>query len=111
MTHLHERIAPRVDAWRADDYPCDDYPAVAEIFEWAHDPGIEALRFLRPPQLRALETYWYVRLAEKTPHIFDLYRKLYSPDVDMAGLLESLGVPDGAFKASNYSAEALWKRT
>ena len=29
-------------------------------------------RFLRAPQLRALETYWYLRLVEGTPHVLDL---------------------------------------
>ncbi len=103
MTHLHERIAPRVDAWRADAYPCDDYPAVAEIFEWARDPEIGTLRFLRPPQLGALETYRHLRLAQETPHVVDLYRTVFPPDKDLPGLLEALGVPDTAFKAANYT--------
>ena len=32
---------------------------------------------LRAPQLRALETYWYLRLIEKTAHVFDLYTRLF----------------------------------
>ncbi|HXQ34224.1 MAG TPA: DEAD/DEAH box helicase family protein, partial [Anaerolineales bacterium] len=32
---------------------------------------------LRAPQIRALETYWYLRLVEKTPHIFALYTNLF----------------------------------
>ena len=28
---------------------------------------------LRPPQLRALEAYWYLRLVKNTPHIANLY--------------------------------------
>ncbi len=110
MTHLHERIAPRVDAWRADDYPCENYPAVAEIFEWAREPEIGALRFLRPPQLRALETYWYLRLIQETPHVSDLYNVLFPPEKDLPGLLEALGVPEAAFRASNYSSQTLWQK-
>ncbi len=110
MTHLHERIAPRVDAWRADDHPCDDYPAIAEIFDWARDPEIGALRFLRPPQLRALETYWYLRLVYETPHVFALYNVLFPPDKDLPGLLESLSVPEAAFRASNYAPQTLWQK-
>ncbi len=110
MTHLHQQIAARVDAWRAEGYPCSDYPALAEILEWARETESGNLRFLRRPQLRALETYWYLRLVEKTPHIFDLYCKLYPPDENIGGLLEALGIPDAAFKATNFKADTLWKR-
>ena len=75
MIHLHQQIAALVDAWRAEGYPCSDHPAIAEILEWARETESGNLRFLRRPQLRALETYWYLRLVEKTPHIFDLYCK------------------------------------
>ena len=87
---LHEALAARVQDWIARGYPHDTYPAVAEIFEWAHgaeDTG--NVRFLRPPQLRALETYWYLRLIEQTPHVLDLYRRLFP---GRTGLLESLGL-------------------
>lgn len=67
-------------------------------------------RFLRRPQLRALETYWYLRLIERTPHVFDLYQKLYPPEENISQLLEALGVPDTAFKATNFKAEVLWRR-
>lgn len=87
---LHEALAARVVAWKHAGYPVDDFPAIAEILEWAH--GIEDtgnVRFLRPPQLRALETYWYLRLVERTPHILDLYRRLYP---SQTALLEALGL-------------------
>ncbi|MBI2884327.1 MAG: DEAD/DEAH box helicase family protein [Candidatus Methylomirabilis oxyfera] len=108
MNHLHQRLAQRVDQWRADGYPLPQYPVLAEILEWAREGETETLRFLRRPQLHALETYWYLRLVEGTPHIFDLYCKVYPPDENLAELLESLGVPDSAFKAANYKADALW---
>ncbi len=110
MNHLHQRLAQRVDQWRAEGYSVKPYPALAEILEWALEGETGNLRFLRRPQLQALETYWYLRLIEGTPHVFDLYRKAYSPDENLAELLEALGVPDAAFKAANYKVDALWTR-
>ena len=55
MSHLYEVLARRVDKWRADGYPADGFPAIGEIFEWASDPDTGNLRYLRRPQLRALE--------------------------------------------------------
>lgn len=74
---LHPRLAAAVAAWREAGYPCPDHPAIAEVFEWAHEDDSGTLRYLRRPQLRALEIYWFVRLIEKTPHIIDLYRKYF----------------------------------
>lgn len=99
-----------MDQWRAEGYSVKPYPALAEILEWALEGETGNLRFLRRPQLQALETYWYLRLIEGTPHVFDLYRKAYSPDENLAELLEALGVPDAAFKAANYKVDALWTR-
>ena len=110
MIHLHQHIAVRVDKWRADNYPCIDYPAIAEVLEWAKETETGNLRFLRRPQLRALETYWYLRLIEKTPHIFDLYKKLFPSEEEIAPLLEALGVSDAAFKAANYKEDRLLDR-
>jgi hypothetical protein len=41
-------------------------------------PESEGLRYLRQAQLRALETYWYLRLVEGTPHVFELYQRYYA---------------------------------
>ena len=84
MRQLHQQIAARVTAWRAESYSCSQYPAIAEILDWAHVPETEQSRFLRRPQLRALETYWYLRLVEKTPHVL--------PEV----LSEAIGTTHGA---------------
>jgi hypothetical protein len=91
---LHEALASRVDAWREAGYP-SDLPALAEILEFAVE-GVEPdaawprsgqLRFLRAAQLRALETYWYLRIVERTPHIAELYRRLFtSPSERLAAL-------------------------
>ena len=36
--HLHQAIQSRVNAWREAGYPSPDYPAVAEILEYATIP-------------------------------------------------------------------------
>jgi len=35
MPHLYELIQHKVTAWREDGYPADDYPAIAEILDYA----------------------------------------------------------------------------
>ena len=89
MRHLDQVLAQRVEKWRTDGYPSVECPAIAEIFEWASDAESGALRFLRRPQLRALETYWYLRLIEGTPHVFTLYQRLFPEPAD---LIEALGL-------------------
>lgn len=109
-THLlFEVIQEKLNTWRDDGYPTEHYPAIAEILEYAVLPEEDRLRFLRPPQLRALETYWYLRLVEGTPHIFDLYRKHYRGRLD---LLSALGLARDDIKdfVLNEGLEALWER-
>lgn len=89
MISLHQRLAGRVAAWREADYPADRFPAIAEVLEWSRIAESGELRYLRQPQLAALETYWCLRLVEQTPHVFDLYRSLF-PSV--SELLEALGL-------------------
>jgi hypothetical protein len=96
MIHLYHHIATRVDAWRAGGYACDEHPAIAEILEWAQETESGNLRFLRRPQLRALEVYWYLRLIEKTPHILDLYRRVFTRQSE---LLAALGLDHDAITA------------
>ena len=110
MNHLYEQIAKGIDDWRADNYPCSEYSTIGEIIDWAAFPQEGQTRFLRRPQLKALETYWYLRLIEDTPHIFDLYKKTFPPTTDTANLLEALGIPETAFKAVNYQVDNLWER-
>jgi type III restriction enzyme len=52
--------------------------------------------------VRALETYWYLRLVENTPHILSLYESLYpsiSERLAALGLdhpdLQSLALDEG----------------
>lgn len=80
MLILFQALAQRVDAWRTAGYPCADYPAIAEILHFAvEDEADGRLRFLRRAQLRALETYWYLRLVLNTPKVPKLYAELF-PD-------------------------------
>ncbi|MDP2812054.1 MAG: DEAD/DEAH box helicase family protein [Rhodocyclaceae bacterium] len=76
MTHLFQALGQRVDRWRSENYPCSDFPAIREILEFAQEEGGQ-LRYLRRAQFRALETYWYLRLALNTPRIADLYTELF----------------------------------
>jgi len=107
---LYERLREKVVEWRAQGHPSDPCPAVSEIFDWIEEPGTGSVRFLRKPQVEALEIYLYLRLFEGTPHVFDLYRALWPESQDPEGLLSALGVPDEAFKAAKFQFPTLWKR-
>lgn len=83
MSYLYQVLTQRVDAWRAANYPCDAFPAIREILEFATEDGeTDQLRYLRRAQFRALETYWYLRLVLETPRIPDLYAKLFPKPKD-----------------------------
>jgi len=89
---IPSKLREKVLEWRNEGYKCN-YPAVSEIMDFnliESDTGEKSLRYLRKPQFEALETYWYLRLVEGTPHIFELYRKLYANNSD---LLRALGIP------------------
>jgi type III restriction enzyme len=111
LANLHQIIASRVQQWREAGYPCD-FPTLAEILEYQEHfiaPGTKALRFLRKPQVRALETYWYLRLVENTPHIFDLYKRTYPKQSE---LLAVLGLASNEIKslALDEGIDYLWER-
>jgi type III restriction enzyme len=109
MAHLHQVLAGRVDRWREDGYGPSLFPAIAEILDWARDPDTGVLRFLRAPQFRALETYWYLRLVEGAPHVFTLYERLFPDPPDR---LEALGLTSPAIARFLFGrpAEELWAR-
>ena len=96
MTQLFEALAIKVAEWREENYKHDEFPAMAEILEWARQPDTPAFR-LRAPQVRALDTYWFLRQVENTPHIFDLYKLIFPKKKD---LLEELSISDEAFRRS-----------
>jgi type III restriction enzyme len=102
VTELHQALAMRVDVWREAGYPHQRFPAIAEILGYAIQgddpmqpfPASGQLRFLRAAQLRALETYWYLRLVEGTPHITELYRRMFPTTSER---LTALGLGDQQF--------------
>jgi len=50
-------LSGKIDEWRDSNYPCDDYPAIREILEFAvEDDETGQLRYLRRAQFRALES-------------------------------------------------------
>jgi len=107
--HLYQYLRQQVDAWRAAGYPCDAYPAIAEILDYATLPESTVRRFLREPQLQALETYWYLRLVAGTPHVFDLYRRAYPRTTE---LLEALRIDSDPIKdyVMDYGLDDLFRR-
>lgn len=81
MAELHEILAERIAGWRAAGYRHDAYPTIAEILHYARrEDGTP--RYLREPQIRALETYWYLRLVERTPRIGELYERVFETTSD-----------------------------
>lgn len=109
MPHLHEKLAAAVTEWREAGYPCADYPAIAELFDWTREPETGQLRFLRAPQLRALETYWYLRLVAQTPHVFDLYKRFFPRSSELRA---ALGLTANEIRdlVEDEGIEALWER-
>lgn len=109
VSSLYQVIETRVRQWRDAGYPCPDFPAISEILQYQIEPGSGASRFLRGPQIRALETYWYLRLIEKTPHIMDLYKTLYPKQTDF---LSAMGLTHSDLKdyAMDYGREQLLDR-
>lgn len=72
--NLYGLLKTKVKEWRGSDYQ-SDFSVIREIFDFAfvgRQNNEKRLRYLRPPQFEALETYRYLRLKEDTPHIFDL---------------------------------------
>jgi type III restriction enzyme len=109
MPYLYELIQQKVTDWRRQGYPAEEYPAIAEILDYATLPESTSLRYLRQAQLRALETYWYLRLVEGTPHVFELYQRYYTRPLD---LLAALGLDRDEIKdfVVNEGIDALWER-
>jgi len=84
---LYSLLKSKVGEWRTTSYT-SDYAALSEILDFNFDLKSHTYRFLRKAQFEALETYWYLRLIEKTPHIFDLYKKYFQGE----DLLEALNI-------------------
>ncbi len=103
---LHHELQQRVSDWRDDAYRHVLYPAVGELLRWAHAPDPQAPDSfqLRPPQLRALETYWYLRIVLGSPHIRDLYTALFPDEQSWA---TALAIPAKAWQAVGKNRERL----
>lgn len=100
---MYQAIAERVAQWRAAGYPCERYPAIAEIFAHAReDDG--SLRFLRPPQFHALEAYWFLRLVLNTPSIPALYEQLFPKAKDRR---VAMGLSPELFEEVEYDFDEL----
>lgn len=108
MALLFEKLSIKTAEWRKQGFPHEEFSPIAEIFEWASSPDGSGFQ-LRSPQLRALEVYWFLRLVENTPRLFDLYQKFFSPDDDPEGLLKALGISYEAFTVSKFKFPNLWK--
>ncbi len=95
MPRLFDQLKESVLEWRQGGYTCTEHPLVGEILAWQTDSETQGaqpiLKFLREPQFLALETYWYIRLELKTPHIIDLYKRYYGHD--KRALFDALAVP------------------
>ncbi len=101
MSVLFDQLRIKSAEWREEGFPQEEFTAIAEIIEWASAPDGSGFQ-LRPPQLRALEVYWFLRLVEGTPKIEHLYKKYFPPSQEKEALLSALGIPDGAWRSSNY---------
>jgi len=91
---LHDKLLQQVVAWRATGYQHAHYPTVGELLRWA--TASEGAFQLRPPQLLALETYWYLRLILGAPHVRDLYSTLFPDEQAWA---TALALPAKAWQA------------
>lgn len=115
MAELHAALIPRVDAWRQSGYRHDRFPAIAEILGYATEDGPDTganggrLRYLRAAQFRALETYWYLRLVEGTPHVAELYRRCFEHVADRLTAL-GLDAPELRDLALNIGYDGLLER-
>jgi hypothetical protein len=79
---LYDILKSKVFEWRKNNYQ-SDFPIISEILEFNLNSETGNLSFLRKAQFEALETYWYLRLVERTPHIFDLYKNFYDDPVEL----------------------------
>lgn len=106
--HLHQALADAVDQWRAADYPCERYPAIAEVLHYAYSDGDErGLRYLRHAQVVALETYWYLRVVLGTPSIPNLYERLFP---GLGSRVAAMGISAELFQEADFDYDGLIKR-
>ena len=73
--NLFEILVEKTKEWRDNNYQSDDFPAISEILLFAKEDS--KLRFLREPQFRAMEVYWYLRIKQNTPDFISLYKTMF----------------------------------
>lgn len=98
---LYKILESKVSEWRQKDYD-SEFATISEILNYNYDKETGSLRFLRKAQFEALEIYWYLRLIENTPHIFDLYKKLYSNHADLLRALNISLSQDDLIQTLSY---------
>jgi type III restriction enzyme len=96
-------LREKVLDWRKKGYPCE-YPAISEIFDYCFNRETDGTWnvFLRKAQFEAFETYWYLRIVEKTPHIIDLYKRLFSDPADLLKALDIIIPSDELVRLLSY---------
>jgi len=88
MDLLHQKLTQEVNEWELNSFANPEYPAIEEILEYAYDTETLSPRYLRIPQIKAIQTYWYLRLIKKTPHIIELYKETFTT----SDLIKALGL-------------------
>ncbi len=82
---LTKALESEVEKWRTKNY-YSVFSWISEILNFnivSSETNGTSFRFLRKAQFEALETYWYLRLVENTPHIFELYKKYFQNPVEL----------------------------
>lgn len=85
--YLKDILAIKKLDWQNGGYKNENYSTIKELLQFQRENDV--LRYLRQPQFEAIETYFYLRLTEKTPKIFDLYKQLFPSKKE---LREALGI-------------------
>jgi hypothetical protein len=74
MSSLFQSLAAKVDEWRQDKYPCDDYPAIREVFEFSVEDEITSkIRYLCRAQYLA---HYVAVFAPSEKQILKNYREV-----------------------------------
>ncbi len=108
MKPLFDHISDKVKIWRDSGYSHEhhptiqQYPLIKELLKYQRDDERRE-RYLRSPQLLALETYWYLRLVMKTPSFLEMYLCCYTP----VEVLESLGIPERKFALKHVPVKTI----
>lgn len=84
--NLWQKLTPKLLEWRNSNYKCEDYPAIAEILKYQRNEDGSS-KYLRVPQIEALEMYWYLRLVLNTPKLLELYKLAFEDKQELGSAL------------------------